>query len=155
MATQDGPNLHEPGPRAEPIRNVWMLLVSAIAVAVAIVVPIRLVTTDGAPPLSGGWATLVTIFFGADLLWKWQRPRHASARWLSEDRVADVLATLPLGLAFPPLALLRLLKLVSVATSLRGLRHNARVHPTALRFGMFGIGLSVSAHWLACGWLGL
>ena len=71
--------------------------------------------------------------------------------------VVDLLAALPLGLMLqlPAIGLLRLTKLLRVIPLVGGLRHNVSLHPTVLRLGVFLFGLTISTHWLACGWLRL
>lgn len=127
--------------------------------AVAIAVPLRLVSVPGQPALPWALESLVTVLFSLDLLVRYW-PRGGAGRagptpwaWVA----VDLLAALPLGpmLQFPVLGILRLTKLLRAFPFVRGLRRSAAVHPTLLRMSVFGFWLAVSAHWLACGWLWL
>jgi voltage-gated potassium channel len=134
---------------------VWTLLVSAITIVLAVVIPLRLVAAPVPQSMPLGWEVIVTLLFTVDFVFTWMRRDRVEVAPGRARLTADLLAALPLAPLHPVAGLLRLLKLIRVGSFLRGLRRNAAVHPTALRFSVFGIALSLSAHWLACGWLRL
>jgi voltage-gated potassium channel len=136
----------------------WDVSILVLAVTLAFVVPVHLVSPGPVHTLPHAWNALITLLFSADVGIRLRRRQrgiesspHSSWRWIG----LDVLAALPLGLINPWAALLRLTKLVRVVSFLRALRRSVMVHPTGLRLATFSLWLTISAHWLACGWLWL
>lgn len=140
-------------------RYVWDTLVLSAALALAFVVPFRLVSVPDQQALPWTFESLVTVLFSIDLLVRhWPRGSGRLAWPTSWASVAvDLLVALPLGplLQLPVAGILRLTKLLRIIPVIRVLRRSVAVHPTVLRLGVFGIWLAISAHWLACGWLWL
>ena len=143
------------------LRHGWDALVLGAALALAFVIPLRVVTFPSAQPLTWPWESLVTLLFSLDLL---VRRRRSGGESLVQSRrspwgwiATDLLAALPLGpmLQLPAASLLRLTKLLRVIPLVGGLRRKVAVHPTVLRLSVFLFGLTVFAHWLTCGWLWL
>ncbi len=138
-------------------RYAWETLVSLVALFVGFAIPLRLVLAPDAQPLSPTVDGVVSGLFGLDLI-LWLRARGLPLRgrprawgWL----VVDLLAALPAGriLNLPVASVLRLLKLMSVASTIRGWRRRMVIHPTVMRLGSFILWAGYLAHLLACGWI--
>jgi voltage-gated potassium channel len=71
--------------------------------------------------------------------------------------IVDLLAALPFGFIFNAglLHLLRLIKLARIAQFMRQWRQRAVKYANVLRLVFFVYWLTLSAHWIACGWLAL
>jgi len=140
--------------RSSFLPHAWDGLVLAASILAAFAIPVRLVLDPAAQGLSLGADAALTLLFGADLVFRFRRQGGADRfRW--GWVVADLLAALPLAraLGLPALGLLRLVKLSCVFSTLRNWRRRTVIHPTAVRLGFFVFWLSLSAHWLACGWI--
>jgi voltage-gated potassium channel len=154
---------------SQTLNRAWDVLITISATLAALMIPIRLVF---------GWQNrvgmiyvdgMVTLVFGIDIFFQFQRSRHARqdqfiyqksvgpARYQSGWLMVDLLAAIPLGLIFHTtlLQLLRLLKLARVAQFMRQWRQRAVKHSSLLRLTFFAYWLLLSSHWLACGWLAL
>ena len=148
----------EPTDRAV-LQHSWDVLIVGAALALAFVIPLRLVSSPSQQALSGAWESLVTLLFSIDFLvrrWPGGRVSRVQSRRSASAWVAvDVLAALPLGpmLQLPAAGLLRLTKLLRIIPLSSGLRRSVAVHPTILRLAVFLFWLTISAHWLACGWI--
>jgi len=140
------------------LRHGWDVLVLSAAVTLAFVVPLRFVSSLDQSPLPVAWEGLVTLFFAVDA-WVRLRPRGGTSSTRRRVKwgwvVVDVLAALPLGLVVPAAGLLRLTKLLRVIPFVGALRRNVAIHPTGLRLTVFFFWLTITGHWLACGWLWL
>lgn len=153
----------------DPLRQGWHMLVAAAAVAAAIDIPARLLLDYRTRVEVTCFDLTLSLVFLIDLLLYargagWLR-RHAQSRpragvitpyrkrWL----VIDLVAVIPFAAlsASPVLQLLRLLKLVRVAERTWRWQRTELHYPTVLRLSLFFFWLALSAHWIACGWLGL
>jgi len=141
------------------LATAWSVVVGVVATAEAVVTPLSIVREVVYLP----WLEAVaTVVFAADVL------RHVRLRlerhkaiggpaihlpWL----IVDIAAAIPLAslLDIPAIRLLRILKFGRVAQDLgRWQRREIRFNH-ALRLVIFAYGLSISAHWLTCGWIAL
>jgi voltage-gated potassium channel len=147
--------------------RLWDLLITATMVFVAIEVPEHFVLeyNIAAYPVVY-W--LVTLVLCVDVFVQWYRTvprlvgsaehrlRWATAHnmaWLMVDLVAATpFRVLPGGALFE---LLRLLKLARIAQLMRRWRRQAVQHAQIMRLVFFVFWLSITAHWLACGWLAI
>lgn len=136
-------------------RYLWDALVLGTAVALAFIVPLRLVSSPSEQVFSLSWESALTLLLTIDVYIRLRRNRSAAKRarrgWLG----VDVVAALPMGLmlAAPAASLLRLTKLIRLIPLIGDLRRSVAMHPTVLRLSVFAFVLTISAHWLACGWL--
>jgi hypothetical protein len=149
------------------IETGWHLVVSVSATLAALFIPLHLVFRK---PVAGiyGWEILITLLFGADLIYQQVslrrsredilphlRPVPAGYRgfWLT----VDLLAALPFGLlASSPFWLgLRCLKLFRVAQTMHQWRQRILKYSDLLKLAFFALWLLLFSHWLACGWLAL
>ncbi len=141
------------------LRHGWDVAILGAALSLAFVIPLRLVSSPSEQALSPVWESLVTLLFSIDFLvgrWPGRKVSHVRSRRSESAWITiDVLAALPLGpmLQLPAAGLLRLPKLLRVVPFIHGLRRNLVVHPTVLRLTVFLFWLTISVHWLACGWL--
>ena len=148
--------------------RIWDAIILISATLSAIVIPVRLVF---APTLSAGLVPIawtLTAMFILDIGVNIIRPqtqggrktpsqdRHVS-RYLKSWFVVDLLAAIPWHLPFwsPWFPILRLAKLARVAHMIHQRRHHGAFHSAFFRLGSFAYWLSLTAHWLACGWLAL
>ena len=128
-----------------------------MAILAAFVIPARVVLEPAQQPLSLAMDAAVTALFGIDLVLRlrWRRSAggsRASNRWWL---AVDILSALPLGraLGLGPAGLLRLIKTTYLFRYVGGWRRRTLLHPVAMRLGFFSFWMSLSAHWLACGWI--
>jgi voltage-gated potassium channel len=140
-------------------RYAWETLVSLVALVVGFAIPLRLVLSPDAQPLSPTVDGVVSVLFALDLiLWLRARGLPLGRRlgawgWLA----VDLLAALPFGriLNLPAASLFRLLKLLGVASTIRAWRRRMVIHPTVMRLASFILWAGFLAHLLACGWITL
>jgi len=158
----------------------WSALLVAPTLYAAIEAPLRVVV--GYVPHGALWVVdnLASLLFLADLILRLLseeeaphgpvRRSSASLRhYLAHDFLADLLPVVPIILVLPgplalpqglevllaPLVLLRLLKLYRVGQLSDRLLGELVIQPSLLRLGWFVFWLSLTVHWIACGWLAL
>lgn len=146
----------------------WGLAVGVGTTLAALVLPVRVVF--GAPTsgvlVSLDWAT--TALLALDVVHRIVLERRAArtagnvAESGSRARgrvmlLVDILAAVPLhAVPIPPqFQLIRLVKLARVTEMLRHWRDRTMKHLGLLRLVVFFYWLSLSVHWIACGWLSL
>ncbi len=149
--------------------QLWDILVVLSATSAAIAIPIRLVLKlpEHATVFETHYWAIVLIFF-VDMLINFFRPSELHGRAISSKRagvlhylkgwfVVDLLPVIPFAalLGIPILQVLRILKMARVAQFLYNGRRRQIHHGTLFRLGIFVFWLSLTAHWLACGWLWL
>jgi voltage-gated potassium channel len=139
------------------VRYAWETLVSLVALVAGFTIPLRLVLSPEAQPLSAPLDTALTVLFGLDLILQ-LRGRGTPSTWRLTAWLwiaVDVLAALPFGriLGLPAANLLRLIKLLCVVSFIGGWRRRMVIHPTVMRLGSFILWAGFLAHLLACGWI--
>lgn len=136
---------------------VWDALVLVVTILAAFAIPARVVLAPGQQPLSLAMDAALTALFGVDLVLRlrWRQSAGGSRAWNRWWLAVDVLSALPLGraLGLGSAALLRLIKLTHLLRYMGGWRRRRLLHPVAMRLGFFFFWMSLSAHWLACGWI--
>ena len=149
--------------------HLWDILVALSATSAAIAIPMRLVLELPEHTLVFEihyWA--VVLVFLADMAINFFRPCEFHGRVISGKRarlshylkgwfVVDLLPAIPFAALFgiPVLQVLRILKMARVAQFLYHGRRQQIHHGTVFRLGIFVFWLTLTAHWLACGWLWL
>ncbi len=158
----------------------WSALLVAPTLYAAIEAPLRIV--NGYIPTGALWVidNVASLLFLADLIFRLvtvARDPNDSARrvpgalrhYLTSDFLVDLLPVVPAILVLPgplalpqglvaslaPLVLLRLLKLYRVGQLSDRLLGELVLQPSVLRLGWFVFWLSLTVHWIACGWLAL
>jgi hypothetical protein len=150
--------------------HLWDILVMLSATSAAIAIPVRLVfhlLPEHTMLFEVHYWGIALVFF-ADLIINFFRPGLVHGLMISNRRarvfqylkgwfVVDFLPVIPFAALFgmPILQVLRVLKLARVAQFLYHGRRRQIHHSTALRLGTFVFWLTLTAHWLACGWLWL
>jgi voltage-gated potassium channel len=148
--------------------RIWNLTVFFFAVLAAIKIPAFLVLESQG---FGGlqlfdWLTIAVFF--VDIPFQCFRPVSAGGRLIHKRKalftnylktwfLIDIMAAVPFHIifVFPPLQLLRLIKLARIAQYLyQRPRHHTR-YMTVFRLGSFFFWLALTTHWLTCGWIAL
>ena len=147
----------------------WDILVMLSATSAALAIPVRLVfqSPEHSMLFKVHYWGVALVFF-ADMLINFFRPRLVQGEIISNKRdwvmhylkswfVVDLLATIPFTAIFgiPILQALRTLKLARVAQFLYHRRRRQIRHSIVFRLATFFFWLTLTAHWLACGWLWL
>lgn len=144
----------------------WQTVITVIATAAAIVIPLHLVFRNEVPGDFLGWEAFLTLLFSADAVVHQvflrrindksqphfrQIPPEYRPFWLS----ADLLAALPFfWMGSSPFWLtLRCLKLLRVGQTMRQWRLGALKFSDALKLAFFVYWFFLVSHWLTCGWL--
>ncbi|MCG6880932.1 MAG: ion transporter, partial [Deltaproteobacteria bacterium] len=149
--------------------RLWDILVMISATSAALAIPVRLVLESPEHTIFFDmhyWG--VALVFFADVLIHFFRPCLVQGQVISNKRtrvvhylkgwfVVDLLPTIPFAAIFgiPILQMLRVLKMARVAQFLYQRRRRQIHHTTAFRLATFLFWLTLTAHWLACGWLWL
>lgn len=147
--------------------RAWDVFIGLCATGTALIIPVGLVL-----PIAGetfitvvNW--VVTVLYVVDIGVRYrhaQQPAPVLSGRMRRSRgysmgglVIDVLAAFPVYpvMGATPLVLLRLLKLVRVAEFMRQWRRGQVRSATMLRLAFFIYWLSLSAHWITCGWVAL
>ncbi|MBC8421130.1 MAG: cyclic nucleotide-binding domain-containing protein [Desulfobacterales bacterium] len=149
--------------------RLWDILVMLSATSAALAIPVRLVfqLPEQTMVFEVHYWGIALVFF-ADMLINFFRPGLVQGQVISNRRarvvhylkgwfVVDLLPTIPFTAIFgiPILQVLRVLKLARVGQFLYHRRRRQILHGTALRLATFLFWLTLTAHWLACGWLWL
>ncbi len=151
------------------LSRLWNILVILSATSAAIAIPLRLVfqMPDKGMLFEMHYWGIAMIFF-ADMLINFSRTilardgvtankRTRVVHYLKGWFVVDLLPSVPFTaiFGFPILQVLRVLKLARVAQFLYQRRRRQIRHTTVFRLATFLFWLTLTAHWLACGWLWL
>lgn len=153
----------------EPISlyRPWDIVVACVATAAALYAPYELVLGLQSRTALLAAESLITVIFLIDLWVRYRRkdlpavpvpadPSSSNRSWVV-GLVFDAVAALPFFLLLgpTPLILLRALKLFRVAAMMRLLRGFVLTRAGILRLVFFLYWLSLSSHWIACGWIAL
>ncbi len=146
----------------------WDLLITLSVTLVALFIPLELVLGFYNHPafVIGDYA--ITLIFFIDVFINFRRPvtigreiitdrQLLSRHYLRDWFIIDLLAAFPFApvFGFTFLLLFRLFKFARVVYLMRRWRQ-LQMHKTALiRLTTFSFWLTLTAHWLACGWLAL
>lgn len=149
--------------------RLWDIFIILSATSAAIKIPINLVFGPTSRPIlfpAHYWA--ITLIFLADVVIRFFRPVLSQGQMITDrPRVAvhyakgwfilDLVPAIPFLSIFgvPILEGLRLLKLARVAQFFYRWRRRQVHHSTIFRLATFVFWLTLTAHWLACGWIGL
>lgn len=143
----------------------WDIFISVLATYAAIEIPLRTVLDYNPPALIASLNWLVTIVFIGDIYVRFKVPSIYHGRiekrypkgWLVVDFIAAVpFELLPGTSSF--MGFLRLLKVLKVfrTVSFRFVWLNhINSNPIIVRLSFFAYFLTLSAHWISCGWLAL
>jgi len=137
--------------------GAWSLLILVSATAAAVDSPLRVVFGRDAFSHFFLFDLLITLLFTADIAYHFWSARKSHIPYGKIFLVVDILAALPLQIAFgwTPLALVRIFKLARVAEAMSIWRqHHIHLWNT-LRLVYFVYWLALSVHWLSAGWLSL
>ena len=160
------------------LREFLDIVVAAAGLTAAIEVPLRMsFDYDLTRPLFLMEMGL-TLIFGLDILANFRTSikegnhlisdrREVARRYLRGWFIVDLLAFFPFFLfgsgtvltvnrALKTLELLelnRLLKLTRLVGRIGGLQKRHAIHPGIFRLGFFVFGVTIVAHWIACGWI--
>ncbi len=144
------------------MRTTWDGIVTALSIAVAIAVPVRLAFDVDHPLLAVQGLRLAQLVFLADLILRIRArfqartgtsatgPTREGAGWIT----VDAIAALPLmwlssnGMAALPLVV----KVLRVARSMHAWRVSLVQWSDSLKLAFFAFWVLISAHWLACVW---
>ena len=146
------------------LQRIWDYTVLILATISAITIPFRLVLDANSLPDLVYFDIAVTIIFVVDLIINFRRGRTDSDDYTrTKARTRPIWLAIDAAAAFPffilPTAtlpqLLRLLKLIRVAKFLNYTRHRRLELSNFLRLVFFVYWLSLSTHWISCGWLAL
>ena len=151
----------------EVIGYAWDAFITLCATGAALMIPAGLVLglVDAAVITAANW--FITVVFIVDIGVRYrqaQQPAPALAGRVRRSRsyrrgglVIDVLAAAPFYLIWgaTPLVLFRLLKLIRVGEFMRHWRGRQARNANVLRLTFFIYWLSISAHWITCGWVAL
>ncbi|MBI5584330.1 MAG: cyclic nucleotide-binding domain-containing protein [Deltaproteobacteria bacterium] len=145
----------------------WHLVITFTATLAAITIPLQLVFNQTGSEIYS-WEILVTLLFGADLVYQQVSLRHAQEEAFPHLRTVpaksrgfwlavDLLSALPLGFTglSPFWSGLRCLKLLRVAQTMHQWRQRILKFSDLLKLAFFAFWLLLISHWLACGWLAL
>ena len=151
------------------LSRIWGILVLLSATSASLAIPLRLVfqiSNKGVLFEMHYWG--IAMVFFVDMLINFSRAilapdgatgnqRTRVLHYLKGWFVVDLLPSVPFAAIFglPILQVLRVLKLARVAQFLYQRRRRQIHHTTAFRLATFFFWLTLSAHWLACGWLWL
>ena len=151
------------------LSRIWGILVLLSATSASLAIPLRLVfqiSNKGVLFEMHYWG--IAMVFFVDMLINFSRAilapdgatgnqRTRVLHYLKGWFVLDLLPSVPFAAIFglPILQVLRVLKLARVAQFLYQRRRRQIHHTTAFRLATFFFWLTLSAHWLACGWLWL
>jgi voltage-gated potassium channel len=139
------------------LRHAWDALILVATLFAAFTIPLRIVLAPIGQPLTPGLDMALTALYGVDLVIRtWGRAKLPTSRRRAWWGTAiDLVAALPFGriLGLPAGNLLRLVKLARVFSLITAWRRRMVIHPTVVRLVGFIVWLSLSAHWLACGWI--
>jgi len=140
------------------------------ATSAALAIPVRLIfqlSAEHSMFFEMHYWGIALVFF-VDMIINFFRPRLVQGEIISHKRdraihylkgwfVVDLLPAIPFAAIFgiPALQALRTMKLARVAQFLYHRRRRQIHHSTALRLATFFFWLTLTAHWLACGWLWL
>ena len=148
--------------------KLWDLLVAVCAIVAATHIPAQLVLGYESLYRFPLFDWLLTVVFAVDMLLHLVRATKigerslpgkskltgmASWRWF----LVDLCAAVPFA-AFsssPLFHLFRLAKMARLAERMGRWQQPESRHPTVVRLALFSFWLVLSAHWIACGWLGL
>ena len=149
--------------------GLWNILVMLSATSAALAIPVRFVfqIPESKMLFEAHYWGIAMVFF-ADMLINFFRTALVQDKVISNRRkriihylkgwfVVDLLPAIPFTAIFglPILQVLRVLKMARVAQFLYQRRRRQIHHTTAFRLATFLFWLTLTAHWLACGWLWL
>ena len=153
--------------KSEIIHYAWDVFIALAATLSALMIPIGLVFQFAAQAWIGTANWFITVVYILDIGVRYQRAQQPApalsgavrrSRGYSMSGVAiDVLAAIPFYLIWGAtwLGLFRLLKLIRVAEFMRHWRRGQVRNANVLRLAFFIYWLSLSAHWITCGWVAL
>ena len=149
--------------------RLWNILVMLGATSASLAIPLRLVfhISESNTQFETHYWGIALVFF-ADMVINFFRAARGGNGGISNRRariihylkgwfVVDLLPAIPFTAIFglPILQVLRILKLARVAQFLYQRRRRQIHHSTAFRLATFLFWLTLTSHWLACGWLWL
>lgn len=153
--------------KTQTLHRAWDIIITASATLTAVAIPARLVLNMQSEVAVISVSVIITLIFSLDILIRFllSRSRKGSADgrsgaaksyamgWL----IVDLLGAIPFGFIFNTslLHLLRLIKLARIAQFMRQWRQRVVQYANILRLVFFVYWLTLSAHWIACGWLAL
>lgn len=145
----------------------WQVLISVCTTILSVYIPLDIVI-DIKPAVSiNFFYWFITFVFIADLLLHLIYPPGESelqndnetlrTRYLKSWFIIDLLSAIPFEILFlnPLFGLLRLLKIARVAQFMYHVRQKSVRFSDYLLLAYFFFGLTIIAHWLACGWIEL
>ena len=153
--------------KRDSIRLAWDAFIAFCATASALIIPAGLILPITGETFLTAVTWFITVVYVIDIGVRYQaaqRPAPALAGRVRRSRgyslggiVIDVLAAFPVYffMGTSPLVLLRLLKLIRVAEFMRRWRGRQVRYSNMLRLAFFIYWLSLSAHWITCGWAAL
>ncbi len=148
------------------ILTSWDLWVTACVTASALFIPFSLVLGTVNPSARLALDVVITLTLVADAVLRWrgglrrELPHEESGNPAGDSpagTLVDVIAAVPWFLlpVAPGLQLLRLAKLFRVFQLQAEMRNHAFSGMVAVQFGSFFYVLTLTAHWIACGWIRL
>ena len=149
------------------VRQAWDVFIGLCATGAALMIPIGLVFQLAGEAFVVYVNWFITAAFVVDIGVRYryaQQPAPVLSGRVRRSRgysaggvLIDVLAAFPffLLLGLTPLVLFRLLKLIRVAEFMRHWRQRQVRSSNVLRLAFFIYWLSLSAHWITCGWVAL
>ena len=149
------------------VHRAWDIFIGLCATGTALMIPVGLVFRLGEEAFVTYINAFITAVYFVDIGVRYrygQQPAPALSGRVRRSRgytagglIADVLAAFPFffWLGATPLVLLRLLKLIRVAEFMRHWRQRQVRSANVLSLAFFIYWLSLSAHWITCGWVAL
>ena len=155
------------GYQDDRVHRAWDVFIGLCATGTALMIPIGLVFRLGGSAFVTYVNWFITVMYVVDIGVRYhyaQQPAPVLSGRVRRSRgysaggvLVDVLAAFPFFLVMgaTPLVLLRLLKLIRVAEFMRDWRRRQVRASNVLRLAFFIYWLSLSAHWITCGWVAL
>lgn len=154
--------------RSAVIRYVWDGFIALCATATALSIPVRIVLDAWDEDVILYLDTFISVVYVVDMGVRYRQAKRPapvlsgrmrrSQGYTIGGMVLDGLAAFPFYTLFPVtpwLMLFRLLKLVRVAEFMRHWRQGQVRYASVLSLAFFIYWLSLSAHWMTCGWVAL
>jgi len=145
----------------------WQVLISVCTTILSVYIPLEIVIEIEPAVSINFFYWFITFVFIADLILHLIYPPGESelqndnetlrTRYLKTWFIIDLLSAIPFEILFlnPLFGLLRLLKIARVAQFMYYVRQKSVRFSDYLLLAYFFFGLTIIAHWLACGWIEL
>lgn len=147
--------------------RTWDALIIICTTTLAVILPASMVFSGEETSGFFYLDLIITLLLLADVVVRMRRHLHSDGGMFMEIKkegkysawwyIVDVMGAIPFGLLplLSPFQLLRLVKLARVGQVMQYWHHREIHRTSVLRLLFFAYWLSLSTHWLTCGWLAL